>query len=218
MFDASDIHRQWRRLRQWRQVPDLHQPAGGGVHRPRRLRRDLAHGDEAAEVRPRGCRRRGHQPSARGSLRGPPFPDSRRAVQPAIEEAGRVRSQGYRGPTARSHGLSLSRFRCRATPLRGGSTRARRRGRIGVGRAAPPLQLGGGPRQRAPALAVNAVLDGSCFGYSGDTSWTPALVTAAEGTDVFACEAYTFDRAVPYHLDYATVRQHIDELARAESS
>lgn len=58
----------------------------------------------------------------------------------------------------------------------------------------------------APALAVSAGIGTQTFGYSGDTAWTPGLVAAAHGTDVFACEAYTYDRSVPYHLDYSTVR------------
>jgi ribonuclease BN (tRNA processing enzyme) len=65
----------------------------------------------------------------------------------------------------------------------------------------------------APALAIQAVLGGATFGYSGDTAWTEALVDAAHGTDVFACEAYTYDKPVPYHLDYATVRAHAPRLA-----
>lgn len=64
----------------------------------------------------------------------------------------------------------------------------------------------------APALAVRTTLHGTRFGYSGDTAWTPALIDAAAGSDVFACEAYTWDKPVRYHLDYATVRTHADEL------
>ncbi len=65
----------------------------------------------------------------------------------------------------------------------------------------------------APALAVRVELAGQTFGYSGDTAWTPALLAAADGTDVFACEAYTYDSPVRYHLDYATVHQHAAELS-----
>jgi ribonuclease BN (tRNA processing enzyme) len=65
----------------------------------------------------------------------------------------------------------------------------------------------------APALAVQLRFGGKAFGYSGDTSWTPALVDAARDTDLFACEAYTYDKPVRFHLDYATLRQHCDELA-----
>lgn len=64
----------------------------------------------------------------------------------------------------------------------------------------------------APALAVRVDAGGRAFGYSGDTAWTPALTSAATGADVFACEAYTWDEPVGYHLDYRTLREHEDEL------
>lgn len=60
----------------------------------------------------------------------------------------------------------------------------------------------------APALAVQVTADGRPFGY-----WTPVLSRAADGVDVFACEAYTYDKAVRYHLDYRTLREHAHELA-----
>lgn len=60
----------------------------------------------------------------------------------------------------------------------------------------------------APALALQARLGGATFGYSGDTAWTEALLEAARGTDVFACEAYTYDKRVRYHLDLADLRGH----------
>lgn len=65
----------------------------------------------------------------------------------------------------------------------------------------------------APALTIQARLAGATFGYSGDTAWTDTLVESARGTGVFACEAYTYDKPVPYHLDYATLRRHSSELA-----
>jgi ribonuclease BN (tRNA processing enzyme) len=64
----------------------------------------------------------------------------------------------------------------------------------------------------APALAVRVDADGTSFGYSGDTAWTPALCRAADGVDLFACEAYTWDKAVPFHLAYRTLCEHVDEL------
>lgn len=87
----------------------------------------------------------------------------------------------------------------------------------GVGGAAStgPLEVSGWEVDHAsgaPALAVRVCLDGDLFAYSGDTAWTPALLAAAEGADVFACEAYTYDRSVRYHLDYRTLRQHAEEL------
>jgi len=65
----------------------------------------------------------------------------------------------------------------------------------------------------APPLAVRLELHGKAFGYSGDTAWTEALATAAAGTSVFAIEAYTFNKPVRYHLDYATLREHASDLA-----
>lgn len=64
----------------------------------------------------------------------------------------------------------------------------------------------------APPLAVRVDAGGRSFGYSGDTSWTPTLAAAAAGTDLFAVEAYTFDKPVRHHLDYATLHEHRREL------
>jgi ribonuclease BN (tRNA processing enzyme) len=66
-----------------------------------------------------------------------------------------------------------------------------------------------------PPLAVRVGLDGAAFGYSGDTAWTPALAPAATGCDLFAAEAYTYDRPVRYHLDYAALREHAGALGAA---
>jgi ribonuclease BN (tRNA processing enzyme) len=64
----------------------------------------------------------------------------------------------------------------------------------------------------APPLALRVELGGVSFAYSGDTQWTPALVQVARGADLFAAEAYTFDRPVRYHLDYQTLRAHQEEI------
>ena len=61
-------------------------------------------------------------------------------------------------------------------------------------------------------LALRVELGGTSFAYSGDTQWTPALARAAHGADLFAVEAYTFDRPVRYHLDYQTLRAHLGEI------
>jgi len=64
----------------------------------------------------------------------------------------------------------------------------------------------------APPLALRVELGGTSFAYSGDTQWTAALAKAAHGADLFAVEAYTFDRRVRYHLDYQTLRAHLGEI------
>ena len=64
----------------------------------------------------------------------------------------------------------------------------------------------------APPLALRVDLGGVSFAYSGDTQWTAALAEAANGADLFAVEAYTFDRPIRYHLDYQTLRAHRGEI------
>jgi ribonuclease BN (tRNA processing enzyme) len=67
----------------------------------------------------------------------------------------------------------------------------------------------------APPLALRVELGGVTFAYSGDTQWTPALAEAAREADLFAAEAYTFDRPVRYHLDYQTLRAHLHDIDAA---
>ena len=64
----------------------------------------------------------------------------------------------------------------------------------------------------APAYALRVEYGARTVTYSGDTEWTEALVDAAREADCFVCEAYTFDRKVRFHLDYATVRAEAARL------
>jgi ribonuclease BN (tRNA processing enzyme) len=41
---------------------------------------------------------------------------------------------------------------------------------------------------------------GHAIGYSGDSGWTDALVAAARDTDLFICEAFTYDTPKDGHL------------------
>ena len=64
----------------------------------------------------------------------------------------------------------------------------------------------------APPYALRIELDGRTIAYSGDTEWTDRLLAVAAGADLFICEAYFFDKAVRFHLDYATLARHRSEL------
>jgi ribonuclease BN (tRNA processing enzyme) len=64
----------------------------------------------------------------------------------------------------------------------------------------------------APAYALRVQLDGRVITYSGDTEWTDRLAAAASGADLFICEAYSYEKRVPFHLDYSTLIQHRSEL------
>ncbi len=107
-----------------------------------------------------------------------------------------------------------------------GSSRARRRFPVEVTELATdgtPTALGAATVRGwevdhacgAPPLALRIELGGVTFAYSGDTQWTPALAEAAREADLFAAEAYTFDRPVRYHLDYQTLRAHLKDIDAA---
>ena len=63
-----------------------------------------------------------------------------------------------------------------------------------------------------PCLAYRIEVGDKVLCYSGDTEWTDALLEAAQGADLFVCEAYTFDRKLTYHLDYQTLLAHRQDL------
>jgi ribonuclease BN (tRNA processing enzyme) len=64
----------------------------------------------------------------------------------------------------------------------------------------------------APAYALRIACDGRVIAYSGDTEWTDALVRAAQGADLFICEAYFFQKRMKFHLDYGTLMAHRAQL------
>jgi len=64
----------------------------------------------------------------------------------------------------------------------------------------------------APAYAFRLEIAGRVVAYSGDTEWTDALPKAAEDSDLFICEAYFYEKRVPFHLDYRTLLEHRDEI------
>lgn len=64
----------------------------------------------------------------------------------------------------------------------------------------------------APAYALRLVAGSATIACSGDTAWTDALLDASANADLFICEAYTYERAVRFHLPYAAIREHRDQL------
>src|SRR5438093_1466230 len=57
----------------------------------------------------------------------------------------------------------------------------------------------------APADALRVVCGGKVLAYSGDTEWTATLRQVAAQADLFIFEAYFYDKAVKFHLDYQTL-------------
>ena len=64
----------------------------------------------------------------------------------------------------------------------------------------------------APAYALKVDLQGKKIGYSGDTEWVDRVLEAADGTDLFICEGYCFDKKVKFHLDYDTLKTHRPQM------
>jgi ribonuclease BN (tRNA processing enzyme) len=64
----------------------------------------------------------------------------------------------------------------------------------------------------APAYALRLTAGERTLAYSGDGAWSNSLVEAANGADLFICEAYSYDKPIPHHLSYATLRERRDRL------
>lgn len=60
----------------------------------------------------------------------------------------------------------------------------------------------------APNHALRLAHEDVVVAYSGDTEWTDALLEAADGADLFVCEAYFFEKPTKFHLDYATLKRN----------
>ncbi len=63
-----------------------------------------------------------------------------------------------------------------------------------------------------PCQGYRLARDGKVFAYSGDTAWTDALVPLAAGADILLVECYSYDKPLPNHLDYMTLRAHRAEI------
>lgn len=64
----------------------------------------------------------------------------------------------------------------------------------------------------AAAFALRVECGGKIVAYSGDTDWSETLLEVARDADLFIVEAYTYERSVPYHLDYKTLAARLPDL------
>lgn len=65
----------------------------------------------------------------------------------------------------------------------------------------------------APSTAVRVTDGERLLGYSGDTTWTDALVDVARGCDLMILECYLLRTATPQHLGLATIEANRQRLA-----
>ncbi len=63
-----------------------------------------------------------------------------------------------------------------------------------------------------PPYALRIECAGKIIAYSGDTEWTDALLTVADGADLFICESYFFEKQMKNHINYRTLTAHLAEL------
>ena len=68
-----------------------------------------------------------------------------------------------------------------------------------------------------PSGALSASLrlerGGKILAFSGDTQWVDALLTCANGADLFITECYSYDETrIPYHLNWQVLSEKIDAL------
>jgi ribonuclease BN (tRNA processing enzyme) len=72
------------------------------------------------------------------------------------------------------------------------------------------------PVRHTPATIPHALrveYAGNVIAYSGDTEWTDTLIEASQDADLFICECNFFDKQVPGHLAYETLRQYRARLS-----
>jgi ribonuclease BN (tRNA processing enzyme) len=60
-----------------------------------------------------------------------------------------------------------------------------------------------------PSLALRIECDGRTITYTGDTEWVDTLLAAGRNADLLIAEAYTYERKIRFHLDYATLREKL---------
>lgn len=64
----------------------------------------------------------------------------------------------------------------------------------------------------APPFALRLACDGKILAYTGDTEWVDVLLQAGRGADLLIAEASTYDRKVPSHLAFTTLREKLGSL------
>jgi len=64
----------------------------------------------------------------------------------------------------------------------------------------------------APSTAI-VLSDGvKRFAYSGDTEWVDALVSVADGADLFIVECFAYSGELPGHITWDVLRPHLPDL------
>jgi ribonuclease BN (tRNA processing enzyme) len=63
-----------------------------------------------------------------------------------------------------------------------------------------------------PSLAFRVESCQKTIVYTGDTEWTETLIPLLVDADLLIAETYFYAKQVKYHMNYETLRSHLDEL------
>jgi ribonuclease BN (tRNA processing enzyme) len=63
-----------------------------------------------------------------------------------------------------------------------------------------------------PFFAYRIEVDGKTLAFSGDTEWVENLVEIGREADLMISECYSFEKKVPFHLDYATLKTKLPRI------
>jgi ribonuclease BN (tRNA processing enzyme) len=63
-----------------------------------------------------------------------------------------------------------------------------------------------------PFLAYRITVEGKTVAFSGDTEWVESLVEIGGDADLFICECYSYDKKVPFHIDYMTLKRQLARI------
>jgi ribonuclease BN (tRNA processing enzyme) len=64
----------------------------------------------------------------------------------------------------------------------------------------------------APSTGIRLSDGKNLFAYSGDTEWTEALLTIAEGADLFIIECYSYAKKIAGHVNWETLKTRLPDL------
>jgi ribonuclease BN (tRNA processing enzyme) len=63
-----------------------------------------------------------------------------------------------------------------------------------------------------PFFAYRIEVDGKTIAFSGDTEWVENLVEIGREADLMISECYSFEKRVPFHLDYVTLKANLPRI------
>lgn len=67
--------------------------------------------------------------------------------------------------------------------------------------------------QKALPHGVRIEMEGKVIAYSGDTSWTDALLPLSDGADLFICECNFFSTQAKGHMNYLELEKRLPEFS-----